>query len=160
MAVANSVSDWKNKTISLIVNNDEIMDCLDMTDEEKEEPVYTRIFPYNHIPYTQSESKVFITLTVDIPKITFNKVWAYPRMTVRIICHQDKMRLNKAGVSDTRIDYMAKLISKLLVGRKDYGYGNLRLATDYEDTYNFYYHYRELVFIGEDLVQNPCEDKY
>lgn len=156
MAVANAISDWKNKAIELVIGQDEIMELLDMDEEEADDPMYTRIFPYNHIPQTIEETKVYITFTVNIPKITFNKIWAYPRLTVRVIAHQERMKLNMAGVSATRIDYIAKLIVDLLT-KNDFGYGKLHLATNYEDLYNYIFHYRELVFIGEELVDNYCE---
>lgn len=156
MAVANAISDWKNKAIELVIGQDEIMELLDMDEVEADDPMYTRIFPYNHIPQTIEETKVYITFTVNIPKITFNKIWAYPRLTVRVIAHQERMKLNMAGVSATRIDYLAKLIVNLLT-KNDFGYGKLHLATNFEDLYNYIFHYRELVFIGEELVDNYCE---
>ena len=156
MAVANAISDWKNKAIELVIGQDEIMELLDMDEAEADDPMYTRIFPYNHIPQTIEETKVYITFTVNVPKITFNKIWAYPRLTVRIIAHQDRMKLNMASVSATRIDYIAQLIVNLLT-KNDFGYGKLQLATNYEDLYNYIFHYRELVFIGEELVDNYCE---
>lgn len=156
MAVANAISDWKNKAIELVIGQDEIMELLEMDEDEADDPMYTRIFPYNHIPQTIEETKVYITFTVNIPKITFNKIWAYPRLTVRVIAHQERMKLNMAGVSATRIDYIAKLIVDLLT-KNDFGYGKLHLATNFEDLYNYIFHYRELVFIGEELVDNYCE---
>lgn len=156
MAVANAISEWKNKAIELVLGQDEIMELLEMDDNEADDPVYTRIFPYNHIPQTIEETKVYITFTVNVPRITFNKIWAYPRLTVRVIAHQERMKLNMAGVSATRIDYMAKLIVDLLT-KNDFGFGKLQLATNYEDLYNFIFHYRELVFVGEELIDNYCD---
>ena len=156
MAVVDTISEWKNKAIALVLEQDEIIDLLEMSEEEADDPMYTRIFPYNHIPQTIEETKVYITFTVTVPKITFNKIWAYPRLTVRVIAHQERMKLNLAGVSATRIDYIAKLIVNLLT-KEDFGFGKLQLATNYEDLYNFIFHYRELVFVGEELVDNYCE---
>lgn len=156
MAVADTISEWKNKAIALVLEQDEIIDLLEMSDEEADDPMYTRIFPYNHIPQTIEETKVYITFAVTVPKITFNKIWAYPRLTVRVIAHQERMKLNLAGISATRIDYIAKLIVNLLT-KEDFGFGKLQLATNYEDLYNFIFHYRELVFVGEELVDNYCE---
>ena len=156
MAVVDTISEWKNKAIELVLEQDEIIDLLEMSEEEADDPMYTRIFPYNHIPQTVEETKVYITFTVTVPKITFNKIWAYPRLTVRVIAHQERMKLNLAGVSATRIDYISKLIVNLLT-KNDFGFGKLKLATNYEDLYNFIFHYRELVFVGEELVDNYCE---
>lgn len=156
MAVVDTISEWKNKAIELVLAQDEIIDLLEMSEEEADDPMYTRIFPYNHIPQTVEETKVYITFTVTVPKITFNKIWAYPRLTVRVIAHQERMKLNLAGISATRIDYIAKLIVNLLT-KEDFGFGKLQLATNYEDLYNFIFHYRELVFVGEELVDNYCE---
>lgn len=158
MALANAVSEWKNNAIELVLGQDEIMELLEMDDVEADDPVYARIFPYNHIPQTLEESKVYITFTVNVPKITFNKVWAYPRLTIRVIAHQDRMKLDLAGVSATRIDYISQLIINLIT-KNDVGFGKLQLATNYEDLYNYIYHYRELVFVGEELTVNYCEEE-
>ncbi len=155
---SDAISQWKNKTISLILNNDEIMNCLELDEQEQEEPIYTRIFPYNHIPQTLDETKVYITISVSVPEITFNKIWAYPKLVIRVISHQDKMKLTKAGISATIIDYLSQLISKMLIGKSEFGYGKLQLATNYEDMVNYIYHYRELVFTSEELVETNCEE--
>lgn len=153
-----AISDWKNKTISLILDNKDIIECLELDEIEQEDIVYTRIFPYNHVPQTAEETKVYITVAVSVPQITFNKIWAYPRLLIRVISHQGKMKLAKAGVSATRIDYISELIIKMLIGRPDFGYGKLQLSTNEEDMYNNVYHYRELVFTSEELVETNCED--
>jgi hypothetical protein len=68
------------------------------------------------------------------------------------------MKLDMAGVSATRIDYISQLIVRLIT-KNDFGFGKLQLATNYEDLYNYIFHYRELVSIGEELVDNYCEEE-
>lgn len=154
MAIAETPSDWKNKALSMIQNDDEIMSLLDMTPEEADDPMYVRLFPYNHIPETIEETKVYITVQVSIPRIMWGRIWANPRMTIRVISHQDKMKLTEPGISATRIDYIAELIIKMFQGIKGFGGGTLELATNYEDLYNYLFHYRELVFVGEEVTKD------
>lgn len=152
------ISDWKDKTISLILDNKDIIECLELDEAEQEDPIYNRIFPYHHIPQTVEEAKVYITIAAGVSQIKLNKIWMYPKLSIRVISHQGKMKLAKAGVSATRIDYISKLIIKMLIGRPNFGYGKLQLTTDEEDMYNNVYHYRELVFTSEELVKTNCED--
>lgn len=154
MAIAETPSDWKNKALSMIQDSDEIMSLLEMTEQEADDPMYVRLFPYNHIPETIEEAKVYITMQVSIPRIVFNKIWANPRMTIRIFAHQDKMKLSLPGISATRIDYIAELLIKMFQGIKGFGGGTLQLATNYEDMHNFLFHYRELVFVGEEITKD------
>ena len=154
MAIAETPSDWKNKALSMIENDDEIMSLLDMTEAEADDPMYVRLYPYNHIPTTIEETKVYITVQVSIPRIVWGRIWANPRMTIRVISHQDKMKLSLPGVSATRIDYIAELLIKMFQDIKGFGGGKLQLATNYEDMYNYLFHYRELVFVGEEVTKD------
>jgi len=156
MPNSSAVVDWKNRVISEMLANDELMSCFEKTAEELEEIVYSNIFPYGYIPDVQTAVDVYITVQVSIPKITFNKIWAYPRLTINIICHQDKMRLKKAGVSADRIDYMSVLIDNMFNGSEGWGCGKLELATNVEDNLSVEYKYRQMVFVGQDLSDSLC----
>ena len=156
MPNSSAVIQWKNRVISEILGNEELMSCFEKNESELEDIVYHNIFPYGYIPETQTNVDVYITVQVSIPKITFNKIWAHPRLIINIICHQDKMQLNKAGVSADRIDYMSTLIDEMFNGSDGWGCGKLQLATNVEDNLTEVYKYRQLVFVGQDLSVNLC----
>lgn len=77
-------------------------------------------------------------------------------MTIKLICHQDKMRLNKAGISATRLDYLSTLIDKLLNGTDGWGYGLLSLVSNTEYNLSPVYKVREMIFQGQDLSNDMC----
>lgn len=140
-----------------MLENKELMSCFEKSETELEDIVYHNIFPYGYIPETQTDVDVYITVQVSIPKITFNKIWAYPRLIINIVCHQKKMQLNKAGVSADRIDYMSTLIDEMFNGSDGWGCGKLQLATNVEDNLTEVYKYRQLVFVGQDLSNGLCK---
>lgn len=156
---SSAISDWKGKTIEKILNNDEILSLFEKTDEELENIVYSNIFPYGYIPNTQTKVDLYITIECSVPKMLFRQVWEHPFLTIRLICHQDKMRLNKAGISATRLDYLSMLIDKLLNGTSGWGYGKLSLVSNIEDSLSEKYKYREMIFQGQDLNEEVCGGK-
>lgn len=159
MPNSNSIPIWKDKTISMLLENDEIMSLFEKSEEQLEDIIYTNIFPYGYIPNTQTEVELYITIEVSIPKMLFRQVWEYPFMTIKLICHQDKMRLNKAGVSATRIDYLSTLIDRLLNGSDGWGFDELSLVSNTEYNLSPIYKVREMIFQGKDLNKDLCGGK-
>lgn len=159
MPNSSAVSLWKDKAINMILNNDEILPLFEKSEEELEEIVYANIFPYGYIPETQQNVELYITIECSIPKMVYRQVWEHPFLTVRLICHQDKMRLNKAGVSATRLDFLSTLIDNLFNGTDGWGYGKLSLVSNIEYSLSDKYKCREMIFQGQDLNENLCGGK-
>ncbi len=153
---SSAIPEWKNKTISMILSQNEIIELFEKTEEDVENIVYSNIFPFGYIPQTQTETELYITIEVSIPKMLFRQVWEYPHMTIKLICHQDKMQLNKAGVSATRLDYLSTLIDKLLNGTDGWAYGKLSLVSNTEYNLSPVYKVREMIFQGQDLNEDRC----
>lgn len=156
MPNSSAIIDWKNRVINEMINNSELMSCFEKTEDEIENIVYKNIFPYGYIPEKQTNVDVYITVQVSIPKITFNKIWAYPRLIINIVCHQNFMELKKSGISADRIDYMSSIIDEMFNGSEGWGCGKLELATNVEENLSTTYKYRQLVFVGQDLSNNIC----
>lgn len=159
MPNSSAISSWKNKAINMILSNDEILSLFEKSDEELENIVYSNIFPYGYTPETQGNTDLYITIQCSIPQMAYRQVWEHPFLTIRLICHQDKMRLNKAGVSATRLDYLSMLIDKLLNGTSGWGYGELSLVSNTEDSMSEKYKYREMIFQSKDLNNDLCGGK-
>ena len=104
MPNSSAIPQWKSKAISMMLSQDNIMELFEKSEEDLENIVYTNIFPYGYIPKTQTNVELYITVEVSVPKMLFRQVWEHPHMTIKLICHQDKMRLNKAGISATRLN--------------------------------------------------------
>lgn len=154
-----AIPEWKNKALSMILGEDEILSLFEKSDEQLENIVYSNIFPYGYIPETQEQADLYMTLEVSIPKIVFRHIWEYPQLKIKLICHQSRMKLKKAGVSATRIDYLSQLIDKLLNGSSDWGYGNLILVSNVEYNLSATYKVREMIFQGQDLSNDLCDKK-
>lgn len=159
MPNSSAIHQWKDKAIQMIVNDDEITSLFEKSDEELEEIVYTNIFPFGYIPETQENVDLYITVECSVPKMLFRQVWEHPFLTIRLICHQRKMKLNKSAISATRIDYLSALIDKLLNGSTGWGYGKLSLVSNTEFSLSDVYKCRELIFQGQDLNEDLCGGK-
>ena len=104
MPINSVISEWKNKAISMILSQDNILDLFEKDEEELENIVYSNIYPFLYIPYTQTDVELYLNIEVSVPKVIWGAFKGYPQMIIQIICHQDKMRLNKAGISKTRME--------------------------------------------------------
>lgn len=156
MPNSSAIPEWKDKAISMILGNDEILSLFEKSDEELEDIVYNNIFPYGYIPETQTNVELYITLEASVPKMLFRQVWEHPFLTIKLICHQDKMRLYKAGVSANRLDHLSTLIDKLLNGTEGWGFGELSLVSNTEYNLSAVYKVREMIFQGQDLNNDLC----
>lgn len=142
----------------MILENDEIMSLFEKNEEYLEDIVYKNIFPFGYIPNTQETVELYITIECSVPKMLFRQVWEHPFLTVRLICHQDKMVLKKAGVSANRLDYLSTLIDKLLNDTDGWGFGKLSLVSNTEGSMSTTFKYREMIFQGQDLNVGKCGD--
>ena len=77
MAKGTEIIDYKNRIIKDILHNqDETLstEIVAAIDENflgaEDELIYENIFPYLRIPDTQDEAKSYITMSVDMPKVS------------------------------------------------------------------------------------------
>lgn len=153
MANSFEISDYKNKVILALLNDEQIVNVINASEEDL---VYTHIFPYLYMPETLTVVSTYITMSVDIPKISSNGIWSYPRLTIYIISHQSAMELDIPTVSATRIDYLSGLVDKLLNNNSDFGYGRLKLTSNVESSVNSTHKCRQLTFIATDINDSLC----
>ena len=155
MANSSGITKYKNSIISDLINNQEIVDAIDS--EDSENLIYQNIFPYQYVPDLADKVITYITMTVDIPTVSKNAIWAYPRLTLYVISHQNHMKLDLPSISTTRNDYISGLIDEMLNGSDKYGYGRLELLSNIESSLNSTFKYRQLVFKTVDLNKGMCE---
>lgn len=154
MANSFEIAKYKNDVLLALINDEQITNTINAPEEEN--LIYTRIFPYQYVPETQTVVATYITMTVDIPRVSANNAWVYPRLTLYIICHQDTMELHLAGVNSTRIDYLSSLIDKLFNNSSALGYGQLLLVSNVESSISSTHRCRKMVFDTMDLNNNLC----
>ena len=156
MANSSCISEWKNKIIADLHNDEHFLDALGTTELEREDLVYARIFPYYYIPDTITTVSTYILIEIDIRSTSRHNVYSYPTITFTILCHQDDMKLNMAGISATRADYLSTLIDEKYNGADGFGVGQLKLKSNIAGSLNEKFRYRQLIFQGTDINDSLC----
>lgn len=164
MAKSRCIRDFKNKIISELSQDAEIINALGLNpDESPDNLVWKRIFPHYYIDSTQETVRTYILIEIDIPERrsrygnnNSGSIWLYPTIVFYVVVHQEDMQLNMVGESGTRMDYLAELIEEKYQGRKDFGVGILQLKSDIAGSINSTYRFRQLVFDAVD-ISGVCE---
>ena len=157
MPNSSCITQWKRRILSELQNDDEILEALGTTEEEREDLIYTRIYPHYYIPETVTEVTTYIMVEIDIRSLSRTNVYSYPMITFVILAHQDDMKLELPSVSATRIDYLGELLDRKYNGATGFGVGKLELKQNYAGNLNDTFRTRTLVFQGMDVEQNVCE---
>lgn len=165
MANSSIVTEIKNKLLSLFGDDAEIISALNLSDDEDaEDLIGTRLFPYWFIPQTQEEVKTYILVEVAIDtqrnrygSKTGKLIWDYPTIIVYVLSHQNDMIMNETAISAVRTDYIAEKIDELLNGYDGFGFGRLQRLSNKPFSLNDTYRYRELIFDTVDLNDSLCE---
>ena len=158
MARSHCIREFKNKIISELSQDDEIINALGLNpDESPDDLVWQRIMPHMFVPQTESDIKTFILVEIDIPErrsrygTNDSNIWVHPTIIFYVLTHQEDMHMNIVGESGTRMDYLAELIEDKYQGRQDFGVGTLELKSDVAGSVNNTYRFRQLVFEAVDV---------
>lgn len=163
MAGGTAIIDYKNKIMRDILHNEdstlstEIVNAInpDYLGSE-DEMIYEHIFPYLRIPDTQSDVKCYITMSVDMPRVsTKNYFFKDMVITINVIVQQDIMRM-PPRYSATRADYIASIINKIFNGNKNYGTVALEYVSDTEEILLKDYFVRSLRFRCNEMNSARC----
>ena len=164
MAKSKIIRQYKNKIMSELSQDDDIIKGLGLNDDESEDDlIWVRLMPHHYVPNTQESVKTYITVEIDIPQRrsrygeSSSGIWTHPYVIFRVVTHQEDMRLNIVGESGTRMDYLAELIEDKYEVSQDFGVGTLTLVSDVAGDINNTYRVRELVFETVDLDDSLCE---
>lgn len=154
---------YKRKLMSSIVNSPELISLVNkkyVKDGEcigvDEGLIYKQLFPFYYIPDTQSKALAYVIMKVNGLGIT-NKIYNKAEVCICVIAHQDIMQVENSG--DTRIDLMAEVIEELFNGRDDFGFGEMELKNNTEDSINTTHRCRILRFLVEDFNADACKDE-
>lgn len=159
MAKSKVIRSWKNKIMSELSQDDEIINALGLNpDESEDDLVWVRLYPHYYIPQTETDVRCYILVEIDIPErrtrygSTDSNIWVHPTIIFYVLTHQEDMRLNMVGESGTRMDYLAELIEDKYEGRQDFGVGTIQLKSDTAGSINNTYRFRQLVFEAVDVT--------
>lgn len=158
MGKSSCIREYKNKIISELSQDDEIINALGLNpDESPDDLVWKRIFPHYYVENSESVVKTYLLVEIDIPErrsrygSTNSDIWVHPTIIFYVLVHQEDMHMNMVGESGTRMDYLAELIEEKYEGRQDFGVGTLQLKSDVAGSVNTTYRFRQLVFEAVDV---------
>lgn len=164
MSKSSCIRIYKNKIMSELSQDDEIINALGLNpDESPDDLVWHRLYPHLWIPQTESDVRSYILVEINIPERrqrygnNESNIWVHPVIIFNVLVHQDDMQLNMAGESGTRMDYLAELIEEKYEDRQGFGVGTLQLKSDIAGSVNNTYRFRELIFEAVDLDDSLCE---
>lgn len=158
MGRSSCIRAWKNRIISELSQDDEIINALGLNpDESPDDLVWKRIFPHYYVEKSESVVKSYILIEIDIPEkrsrygSSDSSIWVHPTIIFYVLTHQEDMHMDLVGESGTRMDYLAELIEEKYEGRQDFGVGTLQLKSDIAGSVNTTYRFRQLVFEAVDV---------
>lgn len=167
MANDTIITTFKNKLITQMQDNPLIINALNInSNEDAEDLAYVRLFPYYFIVPTQEDAKTYIMVEVGLEAIQdrynalkqdiiYDKCMVY----IYVVAHQDVMRMDNAGQSAVRIDYISQLINKQFNGKYIAGIGMLQRISNMPRSLNDTYRSREMIFEVLDFNQEMCESE-
>lgn len=132
MANSNEIVRYKQTIVSMIVNDEDIIELLDEKDVEyADDLVYINIFPYFRIPQTEQEQKAYILMYIDVPTNTNpNNLMKDIIITFVVACHDGKMKVQ--GTGGTRVDLLSAKVDERFNGSEVFGIGRLKLISNLE----------------------------
>lgn len=149
-----SLISCKQKLMDKFIHDADIVAALNPSAESPFDLIDNNIFPYFRVPYTDSETKSYITITVDFPEIRYvNNFARQISLKVCVIVHQREM---KTDYGATRLDYIASKIDDILANSYDFGYGKLNLLSSIEGSLDEYHRYRELAYVTNTVRNEHC----
>lgn len=153
----------KNRIMADLQNDNEIIEALRLNDnEDRDDLVYTRLFPHYFIPETQEIVKTYIMVEIDIEQQrtrygNSSSNLVYPTITFTVLAHQKDMRLDLPGVSAVRTDYITELIDLKYNGKDGFGLKGLEVISNVAGSLNDTYRFRQIVFKSADFNDSYCE---
>lgn len=118
--------DYKNQLMEDLLTTGSIVKLIDRDIDMKDAKnlAYKNVFPFEYVPDTVEQGKVFVCFDVDVSKSS-GKTYLLPTIYVWVFAHQSLLRLpNGEGV---RTDKLCSEICKKINGSRKYGLGELDL---------------------------------
>lgn len=159
MANSTSISEFKEKVVKAICNDETIFYAIDAKDcENGGDLINTHIFKYNKNPNTITEEITFMTIMVHTKAKDWNGTFVIPTLEIWVYSHQGHMKMNSKITKDNRNDYISMLLDNKFNGSTKYGgIGALKLTSNTEGTFNQNFLYRRLLFETVDLSDSLCD---
>lgn len=162
MANSTIISEFKDRVVEAITNDDTLLYAFDTKDcENGGDLLNTHIFKYNKNPETIKESITFMTVMVHTKRVSNRKrdfTFIIPILEIWIYSHYEHMDMDSKITRDNRNDYISMLLDEKFNGSTEYGgIGKLNLTDNQEGTFNQKFLYRRLLFETIDVNDSFCE---
>ena len=141
------ITEYKRKIMKAMIDNERIVKLVDYANEAEDaaDLLYKSIFPYNRIPDTEQEERVYICVMVDVPT-AYTKNDIARNVTIRFRAYAHERLMKVSGESGDRIDLLAAAIDEQFNEKIDFGFGPLAISSCTEHVYDSRHFYREIVF--------------
>lgn len=147
-ALFNDLNFYEKTLMEALCSNSEIVSLLTGVENPivpNKSLVYTQVYPFAYIPYTNQEAKTFITFSIDVPRID-NSLIKDLYVTFEVITHESLMRTKKGKITTL----IAAEIEKLFNGSRVLGITRMDLVNSNIDIPVRGYHTRRLTYQVKD----------
>lgn len=157
MANLKELSAYKSRMMQAFCTSKELSPLLCVEGEDEltgKALMYSRVFPYAHVPNTVENAKSFVCFKVDAVSVK-SAVIKVMQITIYCISHQSLLRLPDG--KGLRTDEMASQVDKLMNGNTEFGLGTVELISSKEFNPITNYCGRESVYRVTDFNRDMCE---
>lgn len=159
MANFAEITVYKDRMAQAFCTSDRIAELLRLADQpliSGKDLMYSRVFPYAHVPNVSEEGRSFICFDIDVPAVKSNIIKTV-QISIYVMAHQNIMRLPDGG--GMRIDVLASEVDKIMNGSTQYGLGTVELMSMRGFAPITGYYGRELKYRVSDINRSVCEQE-
>lgn len=134
MALENTITDYKNKIITKIIENENLLKALTNTDSDfisqtlsisaPEDVVYSYVFPYMDSKTILTETQSFITMEFRDFKSSKGNYYKSGQVLFYIICEKSLIKTSMGN----RYDYIFERLMEIFDESKDIGIGKMIIS--------------------------------
>ena len=159
MANSTSISEFKERVVKAICNDDTLFYAIDAKDcENGGDLINTHVFKYNKNPQTITETVTFLTIMVHTKARGRSGTFVTPTLEIWVYSHYNHMKMDYKITKDNRNDYISMLLDDKFNGSTEYGgIGRLQLMSNTEGTFGDDFLCRRLIFETVDISDSFCD---
>ena len=127
------IPEFRSTAISQLCESQTIKDLLTDTSGStatQSDLVLTNVFPYEHVPDTQTTARAYITMAIFVPSVQ-NKTFKSVRIIFYAFEHETMIAVqdSESGKTRMRHDLIAQEIDRIMNGSQMFGLGRLSLSS-------------------------------
>lgn len=155
MTTSEAIQHVKKVAVEKLISSDELIISMANTDiEDNNDAIYHYVFPYFYIPQIIESAHSYICMRATMPHVNQqNDFFGDFYLTIWVIVHQDIMYMEGVGGA-TRMDYLAGLVERQLIGDRSFGTRELQIISSEETDVDSKHRARILTFKTSDLRKN------